>query len=136
MGDARPPNQRAPPPAWVFVCLWGLLHALSATYPNPGLHLVGTVFRRLRLAQGTYPDRPVKVIVALPAGGSADMIARVVRSMATILGILMKRISYSGHQGPVIECWRAQQILDNAHHFAGALNGLPQGGGHLQNLIR
>lgn len=88
------------------------------------------------LAQGTSPDRPVKVIVALPAGGSADMIARVVRSMATILGILMKRISYSGHQGPVIECWRAQQILVNAHHFAGALNGLPQGGGHLQNLIR
>lgn len=27
-------------------------------------------------AQGTYPDRPVKVIVALPAGGSVDMIAR------------------------------------------------------------
>ena len=28
------------------------------------------------LAQGTYPDRPVKVIVALSAGGSVDMIAR------------------------------------------------------------
>ena len=28
------------------------------------------------LAQGAYPDRPVKVIVALPAGGSVDMIAR------------------------------------------------------------
>ena len=27
-------------------------------------------------AQGAYPDRPVKVIVALPAGGSVDMIAR------------------------------------------------------------
>ena len=26
--------------------------------------------------QGKYPDRPVKVIVALPAGGSVDMIAR------------------------------------------------------------
>jgi tripartite-type tricarboxylate transporter receptor subunit TctC len=26
--------------------------------------------------QGRYPDRPVKVIVALPAGGSVDMIAR------------------------------------------------------------
>ena len=39
------------------------------------------------LAQGTYPDRPVKVIVALPAGGSADMIARVVtQKMATELG--------------------------------------------------
>jgi tripartite-type tricarboxylate transporter receptor subunit TctC len=29
------------------------------------------------LAQSTYPDKPVKVIVALPAGGSVDMIARV-----------------------------------------------------------
>ena len=27
-------------------------------------------------AQAAYPDRPVKVIVALPAGGSVDMIAR------------------------------------------------------------
>ncbi|MBB6563862.1 tripartite-type tricarboxylate transporter receptor subunit TctC [Acidovorax soli] len=40
-------------------------------------------------AQATtpYPDRPVKVIVALPAGGSADMIARVVtQKMAAELG--------------------------------------------------
>ena len=29
-------------------------------------------------AQGSYPDHPVKVIVALPAGGGVDMIARVV----------------------------------------------------------
>lgn len=29
------------------------------------------------LSQGKYPDRPVKVIVALQAGGSVDMIARV-----------------------------------------------------------
>lgn len=28
------------------------------------------------IAQGAYPDHPVKVIVALPAGGSVDMIAR------------------------------------------------------------
>lgn len=28
------------------------------------------------LAQGAYPDRPVKIIVGLPAGGSVDMIAR------------------------------------------------------------
>ncbi|WP_311222665.1 MULTISPECIES: tripartite tricarboxylate transporter substrate binding protein [unclassified Acidovorax] len=35
----------------------------------------------------TYPDRPVKVIVALPAGGSADMIARLVSTkMAAELG--------------------------------------------------
>ncbi|KQO19349.1 hypothetical protein ASF16_09935 [Acidovorax sp. Leaf78] len=38
-------------------------------------------------AQAPYPDRPVKVIVALPAGGSADMIARVVtQKMAAELG--------------------------------------------------
>jgi tripartite-type tricarboxylate transporter receptor subunit TctC len=29
------------------------------------------------LAQGKYPDRPVRIVVALPAGGSVDMIARV-----------------------------------------------------------
>ena len=29
-------------------------------------------------AQGVYPDRPVKVMVALPAGGGVDMIARLV----------------------------------------------------------
>jgi tripartite-type tricarboxylate transporter receptor subunit TctC len=28
-------------------------------------------------AQGKYPERPVRIIVALPAGGSVDMIARV-----------------------------------------------------------
>ena len=28
-------------------------------------------------AQGTYPDHPVKIIVGLPAGGSVDMVARV-----------------------------------------------------------
>ena len=28
------------------------------------------------LAQGSYPDHPVKIIVGLPAGGSVDMIAR------------------------------------------------------------
>ncbi len=39
------------------------------------------------LAQANYPERPVKVIVALPAGGSADMIARMVtQKMAADLG--------------------------------------------------
>lgn len=38
-------------------------------------------------AQGSYPERPVKVMVALPAGGSADMIARVVgQKLAVELG--------------------------------------------------
>ncbi|RGE40476.1 tripartite tricarboxylate transporter substrate binding protein [Comamonas testosteroni] len=37
-------------------------------------------------AQDSYPERPVKIIVALPAGGSADMIARVVgQKLATEL---------------------------------------------------
>ena len=35
------------------------------------LALVGSVS-----AQGKYPDQPIKLIVALPAGGSVDMIAR------------------------------------------------------------
>lgn len=39
------------------------------------------------LAQGRYPDHPVKVIVALPAGGSADMVARLVaQKLADDLG--------------------------------------------------
>src|SRR5205085_3937306 len=38
-------------------------------------------------AQARYPDRPVKVIVALPAGGSVDMIARALgQRLATSLG--------------------------------------------------
>ena len=38
-------------------------------------------------AQAAYPDRPVKVIVALPAGGSVDMVARVLgQKMADQLG--------------------------------------------------
>ncbi|MDB5895229.1 MAG: Tripartite tricarboxylate transporter family receptor [Rhodoferax sp.] len=35
-------------------------------------------FSSALLAQGTYPDHPVKIIVGLPAGGSVDMIARAV----------------------------------------------------------
>ena len=39
------------------------------------------------LAQGSYPDHPVKVIVALPAGGSVDMVARMVsQQLSTDLG--------------------------------------------------
>ena len=34
------------------------------------------LFTATASAQAAYPDRPVKVIVALPAGGSVDMIAR------------------------------------------------------------
>ena len=35
------------------------------------------------VAQDSYPSRPVKVIVALPAGGSVDMIARLVSQQLT-----------------------------------------------------
>ena len=34
------------------------------------------LFNATTFAQAVYPDRSVKVIVALPAGGSVDMIAR------------------------------------------------------------
>lgn len=37
---------------------------------------LGTLASVPALAQGQYPDRPIKIIVGLPAGGSADMIAR------------------------------------------------------------
>jgi tripartite-type tricarboxylate transporter receptor subunit TctC len=38
-------------------------------------------------AQARYPDRPVRVIVALPAGGSVDMVARAVgQRLAAALG--------------------------------------------------
>jgi tripartite-type tricarboxylate transporter receptor subunit TctC len=48
------------------------MHFLRAT----ALSLFLIAFSNATLAQSAYPDRPVKVIVALPAGGSVDMIAR------------------------------------------------------------
>lgn len=59
------------------------------------------------LAQAKYPDRPVKVIVALPAGGSADMIARTVsQKLAASLGqafVVDNRAGASGQIGmPVV----------------------------------
>lgn len=55
------------------------------------------------LAQGSYPERPVKVMVALPAGGSADMIARVVsQKLAAELGqpfVVENRAGASGQIG-------------------------------------
>ena len=54
-------------------------------------------------AQARYPDRPVKVIVALPAGGSADMIARTVsQKLAASLGqpfVVDNRAGASGQIG-------------------------------------
>lgn len=53
--------------------------------------------------QPTYPDHPVKVIVALPAGGSADMIARTVsQKLAAALGqpfVVDNRAGASGQIG-------------------------------------
>lgn len=54
-------------------------------------------------AQDAYPSRPVKVIVALPAGGSVDMVARVVgEALATELGqpfVIDNRAGASGQIG-------------------------------------
>lgn len=39
------------------------------------------------IAQGKYPDQPVKLVVALPAGGSVDLIARMLgQKLSTALG--------------------------------------------------
>lgn len=59
------------------------------------------------LAQTKYPDQPVKFIVALPAGGSVDMIARVLgQRLNTALGqpfIVDNRPGASGQIGmPVV----------------------------------
>ncbi|MET0540919.1 MAG: tripartite tricarboxylate transporter substrate binding protein [Variovorax sp.] len=59
------------------------------------------------LSQGTYPNRPVKVIVALPAGGSVDMVARLVsQQLASDLGqsfVVDNRAGASGQIGvPVV----------------------------------
>jgi tripartite-type tricarboxylate transporter receptor subunit TctC len=58
-------------------------------------------------AQGSYPDHPVKVIVALPAGGSVDMVARLVsQQLSTDLGqpfVVDNRAGGSGQIGvPVV----------------------------------
>jgi tripartite-type tricarboxylate transporter receptor subunit TctC len=55
------------------------------------------------LAQDGYPNRPVKVIVALPAGGSVDMVARMIgQQLATDLGqpfVVDNRAGGSGQIG-------------------------------------
>ncbi|MES2532139.1 MAG: tripartite tricarboxylate transporter substrate binding protein [Pseudomonadota bacterium] len=54
-------------------------------------------------AQDGYPNRPVKVIVALPAGGSVDMVARMIsQQLATDLGqpfVVDNRAGASGQIG-------------------------------------
>lgn len=55
------------------------------------------------LAQAKYPDQPVKLIVALPAGGSVDMIARTLgQKLSTALGqpfVIDNRAGGSGQIG-------------------------------------
>ena len=58
-------------------------------------------------AQDAYPSRPVKVVVALPAGGSVDMVARMVsQQLAADLGqpfVVDNRAGASGQIGvPVV----------------------------------
>ena len=54
-------------------------------------------------AQSKYPDQPVKVVVALPAGGSVDMIARTLgQKLSTALGqpfVIDNRAGGSGQIG-------------------------------------
>ncbi|MFZ4289017.1 Bug family tripartite tricarboxylate transporter substrate binding protein [Variovorax sp. HJSM1_2] len=54
-------------------------------------------------AQGTYPDHPVKLIVALPAGGGVDIIARMVgQKLAAVTGqpfVVDNRAGASGRIG-------------------------------------
>ncbi len=69
--------------------------ALGAVGPVP----VGS----LAWAQGKYPDKPIRLVVALPAGGSVDMIARAMAErLATALGqpwIVDNRAGGSGQIG-------------------------------------
>jgi tripartite-type tricarboxylate transporter receptor subunit TctC len=54
-------------------------------------------------AQSKYPDQPVKIVVALPAGGSADMVARTLgQKLSTALGqpfVIDNRAGGSGQIG-------------------------------------
>ena len=54
-------------------------------------------------AQGKYPDQPVKLVVALPAGGSVDLIARMLgQKLSTALGqpfVIDNRAGGSGQIG-------------------------------------
>lgn len=65
--------------------------------------LGGLAGRAGRAEAQAYPDRPVKVVVALPVGGSVDIIARLVgKDLATALGqpfVIENRAGGSGQIG-------------------------------------
>lgn len=71
---------------------------LTLTGALGALSLAGRAF-----AQGKYPDQPVKIIVALPAGGGVDMIARnIAQKMSADLGqpfVIDNRAGGSGQIG-------------------------------------
>ena len=65
---------------------FNIRHAVHTTARTGLSCALAAGFAITALAQDAYPERPVKVIVALPAGGSADMIARIVgQKLATEL---------------------------------------------------
>lgn len=86
MAASRPPTRRS-------VLHWGLsLPAASVlSFTSPAR------------ADGKYPDKPVKLVVALPAGGSVDMVARALGDkLKTALGgtwIVDNRPGGSGQVG-------------------------------------
>ena len=55
----------------VLICAFGLLAAVSAAQAQAP-------------ANSKYPDQPVKMMVALPAGGGVDMIARLISQKLTV----------------------------------------------------
>ena len=50
-----------------------------------GLGLAAPFLARQACAQGSYPDRPVRMIVPYSAGGVADTIARLIQSKVFLL---------------------------------------------------
>jgi tripartite-type tricarboxylate transporter receptor subunit TctC len=73
-------------------------HSFLLTLALGTLALAGQSF-----AQNKYPDQPVKIIVALPVGGSVDMIARALgQKLSTALGqpfVIDNRAGGSGQIG-------------------------------------
>lgn len=49
---------------------------LTSAKRRAGIGLIGLIFTCLVHAQPAYPERPIKLIVPFPAGGSIDTIAR------------------------------------------------------------